>query len=70
MLVAPKDGGVLASLKRANKDGPTQRGFQQMVPHTKQWAEQGGSEDDRQQVDEMNFILPFFSFFFLRDPID
>eukprot|EP00615_Pteridomonas_danica_P007130 CAMPEP_0114372452 /NCGR_PEP_ID=MMETSP0101-20121206/34156_1 /TAXON_ID=38822 ORGANISM="Pteridomonas danica, Strain PT" /NCGR_SAMPLE_ID=MMETSP0101 /ASSEMBLY_ACC=CAM_ASM_000211 /LENGTH=212 /DNA_ID=CAMNT_0001525259 /DNA_START=15 /DNA_END=650 /DNA_ORIENTATION=+ len=49
MLVAPKDGGVLSALKKA---GPTNRGFQQMVPHTKQWAEQDDiDEHNKQQPD-------------------
>jgi hypothetical protein len=61
MLVAPTDdGGVLSSLKRA---GPTQRGFQQMVPHTKQWAEQDDAENNQRNQVCVKTMMMFFFFF-------
>lgn len=47
MLVPPADDGLLSGLKRKATEA---RGFQQMAPHTSQWANQGEDDDEEREA--------------------
>jgi hypothetical protein len=66
MLVAPVDegdGGFLSSLKKA---GVTARGFQQMIPHSRQYAGLDDKEDDGRPVQVREVLFFFFSLFYWK----